>query len=134
MYKIVQCRFSDLVKIAHRHRVDRVPGHATQRATWEALGRAEANEGYDCGRRHHQLLLRDERVADIALFPVACATPESRHAVACAHFQGLRGTSLCATGSAHQALMSGQNCSGLAMSGGRRFNQLLEILSLPVRE
>jgi hypothetical protein len=28
-----------------------LPWHATQRATWEALGRAEANEGYDCGRR-----------------------------------------------------------------------------------
>src|SRR4030095_6723913 len=30
---------------------------------------------------HHQLRLRDARVAGIALFPVAGTTPESRHAV-----------------------------------------------------
>jgi hypothetical protein len=33
------------------------------------------------GGEQPQLLLRDERVAGIALFPVAGTTPESRHAV-----------------------------------------------------
>jgi hypothetical protein len=42
-YKIVQCRFGDLVKIAHRHRVGRMPRHATQRAAWEAPRQAEEN-------------------------------------------------------------------------------------------
>jgi hypothetical protein len=30
---------------------------------------------------YHELLLRDARIAGIALFPVAYTTPESRHAV-----------------------------------------------------
>jgi hypothetical protein len=35
-YKIVQCRFLDLFKLAHWHQVGGTPWHASQRAAWEA--------------------------------------------------------------------------------------------------